>query len=292
DRGVHVRLARLRDARQRRGRGRIDDVERVAVLALGPAPADEQPECAAVSLQPLERRLVALGRGAVRHRLEDLAHRGHAELITTPTGSVALTGSLPVDVLMKSAPAIIATWLARATCASVARSPLPRITFMCAGPHASRNSRISSYSASQSPASACARVITTSISRAPAATDARISSTRWGRRLSPAGNPGETAATGMPEPWRAGTAAETKAWYTHTAPTLIPRSATPSASIRSWRTGWRALAHSRRTLPAVSSPCSVVKSMQVIARSSQAACHSFLTVRRVGMVAARRSMAL
>src|SRR5947207_311354 len=150
--------------------------------------------------------------------------------MTTPTGSVALTGSLPVDVLMKSAPAIIATWLARATFASVARSPLPRITFMCAGPHASRNSRISSYSASQSPASACARVITTSISRAPAATDARISSTRWGRGLSPAGNPVETAATGMPEPWRAVTAAETKAWYTHTAPTLIPRSESKASS--------------------------------------------------------------
>src|SRR5438105_8914940 len=32
--------------------------------------------------------------------------------------------------------------------------------------------------------------------------------------------------------------------------------------------------------------------MQVIARSNQAACHSFFTVRRVGMVAARRSTAL
>src|SRR5216110_2891982 len=33
--------------------------------------------------------------------------------ITTPTGSTALTGSFPVDVLMKSAPAISATMLAR-----------------------------------------------------------------------------------------------------------------------------------------------------------------------------------
>ena len=72
DRGVHVRPARLRDARQRRGRGRVDDVEPVAVLALGPAPADEQAERAAVSLQPLERGLIALGRGSIRHRLEDL----------------------------------------------------------------------------------------------------------------------------------------------------------------------------------------------------------------------------
>src|SRR5437588_274125 len=37
---------------------------------------------------------------------------------------------------------------------------------------------------------------------------------------------------------------------------------------------------------------SVVRSIHVIARSSHAACHSFLTVRRVGIVAARRSTAL
>src|SRR5688572_25105716 len=60
----------------------------------------------------------------------------------------------------------------------------------------------------------------------------------------------------------------------------------------SGRSGWRALAHRRRTLPGVSSPLSVVRSMSVTALSSHAACHSFLTVRRVGMVAARRSAAL
>src|SRR5205807_3850197 len=212
--------------------------------------------------------------------------------MTTPTGKVAFTASLPVDVLMKSAPAIIATWLARATFASVARSPVPRITFMCAAPHAARKARTSSYTASQSPASAWARVMTTSISSAPAATEALISSIRWGRGLSPAGNPVDTAATGMPEPWSAWTATGTKAWYRHTAPTLIPKSVAPSASSRSGRTGLFALAHSRTTLVGVSSPWSVVKSMQVMARSNQAACHSFLTVRRVGMVAARRSTAL
>src|SRR5437762_2893039 len=212
--------------------------------------------------------------------------------MTTPTGKVAFTASLPVDVLMKSAPAIIATWLARATFASVARSPVPRITFMCAAPHAARKARTSSYTASQSPASAWARVMTTSISSAPAATEALISSIRWGRGLSPAGNPVDTAATGMPEPWSAWTATGTKAWYRHTAPTLIPKSVAPSASSRSRRTGSFALAHSRSTLVGVSSPCRVVRSMHVIARSSQAACHSRLTVRRVGMVAARRSTAL
>ena len=45
--------------------------------------------------------------------------------------------------------------------------------------------------------------------------------------------------------------------------------------------GWRALAQRRCTRSAVSSPLSVVRSMQAIARSSHAACHSFFTVRRV-----------
>src|SRR5437762_103549 len=65
--------------------------------------------------------------------------------MTTPTGSVAFTASLPVDVLMKSAPAIMATWLARATFTRVARSPVPRITFMWASPQACRKARTSSY---------------------------------------------------------------------------------------------------------------------------------------------------
>ncbi len=55
--------------------------------------------------------------------------------------------------------------------------------------------------------------------------------------------------------------------------------------------GCRALAHSRSTRPGVSSELSVVRSISVMARSSQAACHSFFTVRRVPMVAARRSSA-
>src|SRR2546422_7904165 len=66
--------------------------------------------------------------------------------MTTPTGRVAFTVSLPVDVLMKSAPAIMATWLARATFTSVAKSPVPRITFMWASPQASRKARTSSRS--------------------------------------------------------------------------------------------------------------------------------------------------
>ena len=66
----------------------------------------------------------------------------------------------------------------------------------------------------------------------------------------------------------------------------------PSASRISSRTGWRALAHSRATFAGVSSPASVVRSIVVTALSSHAACQSFLTVRRVGIVVARRSVAL
>ena len=66
----------------------------------------------------------------------------------------------------------------------------------------------------------------------------------------------------------------------------------PSFAIISCCSGWRALAQSRRTRSSVSSPESVVKSMQEIARSSHAACHSFFTVRRVTRVAARCSTAL
>ena len=61
--------------------------------------------------------------------------------MTRLTGSVALTSSLPVEVLMKSAPAIIATMQARATLRSVFRSPVARIAFRCAAPQASRKAR-------------------------------------------------------------------------------------------------------------------------------------------------------
>ncbi len=155
-----------------------------------------------------------------------------ARTITRLTGSVAFTASLPVLVLMKSLPAIIATQLARATFRSVSRSPVPRIAFMCAGPQASLNAATSSYSAFHSPLKTCARVITISISLAPALTLRRISSTRVSSGLKPAGKPVLTAATGTPEPSSAFTAVSTNAWYTHTAPVVSPSSSIPSAFTR------------------------------------------------------------
>jgi hypothetical protein len=60
------------------------------------------------------------------------------------TNSVAFTASLPVEVLMKSAPAIMQTSEARATLRRVFKSPVARIAFTCASPQAWRKSRISS----------------------------------------------------------------------------------------------------------------------------------------------------
>lgn len=59
-------------------------------------------------------------------------------------GRVALTGSLPVDVLMKSAPAIMQTADARATLVYVPSSPVARMALTWAAPQASRKARISS----------------------------------------------------------------------------------------------------------------------------------------------------
>ena len=60
------------------------------------------------------------------------------------TGRVAFRSSLPVDVLMKSAPACIATMLALYTLRSVLRSPVPRMAFMWEAPQASRMAATSS----------------------------------------------------------------------------------------------------------------------------------------------------
>mmetsp|Transcript_43341 Transcript_43341/g.113916 ORF Transcript_43341/g.113916 Transcript_43341/m.113916 type:complete len:211 (+) Transcript_43341:845-1477(+) len=162
------------------------------------------------------------------------------------------------------------------------------MAFMCASPHAMRKSHTSLYSASQFALRACVRGITMSISVAPSATHCRISASLCSCVIWPEGKPVATDATGMPVPFSASTASLTRAGYTHTAPTVIPRWLQPIACRMSGRTGDFALAQRRCTLPAVSSPARVVRSMLVTARSSQAACQSFLTVRRPPSSAALR----
>ena len=65
--------------------------------------------------------------------------------MTSETGAVAADDSLPVEVLMKSAPAATASSDARRTLSYVPSSPVSRITLRCAGPHASLTCTISSY---------------------------------------------------------------------------------------------------------------------------------------------------
>ncbi len=105
----------------------------------------------------------------------------------------------------------------------------------------------------------------------------------------PAGNPVETAATGIWLPDRASTAAGTISWYTQIAPVVIECMSNDFA--KSGRNGFRALAHRRLTRSSVSSPDNVVKSIQEMARSNHAAWNCFLTLLRVPRVDARRSIA-
>ena len=60
------------------------------------------------------------------------------------TGSVAAGLTFPVEVLMKSAPAAIAISDARRTLSYVPSSPVSRMTFRWASPHASFTRTISS----------------------------------------------------------------------------------------------------------------------------------------------------
>ena len=67
-----------------------------------------------------------------------------AASMTSATGGVDAGPTLPVEVLMKSAPASIASHDARETLSSVTSSPVSRITFRCAPPQASLTAWISS----------------------------------------------------------------------------------------------------------------------------------------------------
>ena len=67
-----------------------------------------------------------------------------ASSITRQTGRVAAGEILPVEVLMKSPPASIASQEARRTASRVTSSPVSRITLRCASPQASFTATISS----------------------------------------------------------------------------------------------------------------------------------------------------
>src|SRR5213596_1355117 len=87
---LDVRQARLGDARQPGSRGGVDDVEPRVARSFGPASADEKSERPVLPGDPLERRLIALGRGAVRHRLEYLADGRHRDSLWLTTWGLRL----------------------------------------------------------------------------------------------------------------------------------------------------------------------------------------------------------
>ena len=96
-----------------------------------------------------------------------------------------------------------------------------------------------------------------SISLAPAATASRVSSTFTASEVWPAGKPVATEATWTPVPSSAARATPTSAGYTQTA-------ATDGISGRDG-SGQTAFAHRCRTLPGVSEPSSVVRSIIEVA---------------------------
>ena len=83
--------------------------------------ASHSMDCFAVRIPPAGLKPTAMPVSCAYSRI--------ARVITKPTGNVAFVGSFPVEVLMKSAPAIMATKLARATLRSVSRSPVAENDF-------------------------------------------------------------------------------------------------------------------------------------------------------------------
>src|SRR5215475_15005895 len=198
-----------------------------------------------------------------------------ASSMTRVTGSVAAGATLPVEVLMKSAPASIASQEARRTLSSVPSSPVSRITFRCASPQAPRTAAISSNTSWYRPDRKAPLSMTMSTSSAPAATADFTSASFTSSAARPDGNAVATLATWIGVPATPATATGTRSGYTHTA-------ATGGAP----KPGCRALAHIARTLPGVSCPSSVVRSITEIARSSACRLLSAL-IDRLASVSAR-----
>ena len=122
-----------------------------------------------------------------------------ARHMTSETGRVAFVGSLPVEVLMKSDPAIMHTSEHWYTTVHVGSSPTARMP-SCAPARASRKSHTSRYSPSQSARSALSRGMTMSISIAPSATQPRISASLCSCAICPEGSPSPPTPPGSPSP--------------------------------------------------------------------------------------------
>src|SRR5215217_6530676 len=205
-----------------------------------------------------------------------------ASSMTSCTGSVAAPGSFPVDVLMKSPPAAIASSDARRTLSYVPSSATSRITFRCARPHASLTRTISSKTCAYRPERNAPRSITMSISSAPSATASSTSRSLTSSGAWPDGKYVATAATLTPEAPSRSFATATRFGYTQTAAT--------DGTFGSDGSGRTAFEQSAATLPGVSWPSSVVRSQHRIASSSAQTFASFL-IDRFASSAARASTA-
>ena len=184
---------------------------------------------------------------------------------------------------MKSAPPAIATSEARRTASYVPSSPVSRITFRCALPHASLTATISSYTCPIRPERKAPRSITMSISSAPASTAARTSASFTSSGACPAGKAVATEATFTRAP------DERPARDAHQAG--IDADGGDRRNRRFRRDpGRTAFALSARTLPGVSAPSSVVRSIIRIA-SSRAKIFDSRLIDRFASSAARASRA-
>src|SRR6266699_911798 len=119
-----------------------------------------------------------------------------------------------------------------------------------------------------------------STSSAPAATAYFTSASLTSRLVRPLGNAVATLATCTPLPWSSAAATWARSGYTQTAAT--------AGAVGSAGSGRLALAHSARTLPGVSWPSSVVRSIIEMAASS-AHCLAVVLIDRLASMAARVS---
>ena len=119
-----------------------------------------------------------------------------------------------------------------------------------------------------------------STSSAPAATAYFTSASLTSRLVRPLGNAVATLATCTPLPFSSAAATWARSGYTQTAATI--------GAVGSAGSGRLALAHSARTLPGVSWPSSVVRSIIEIAASS-AHCLAVVLIDLLASMAARAS---
>ena len=120
--------------------------------------------------------------------------------MTSVTPGVAPLAALPVEVLMKSAPASMASIDACRTWSYEPSSAVSRMTFRCASPQASLTRTISSITRVSSPARKASREITMSISSAPAATASSVSRSLSSSEACPLGKAVATEAALTPVP--------------------------------------------------------------------------------------------